>query len=637
MLQIKHLIIALLAINSLILSQSVRLSDIESITNDQLDKIKDELQSDQSNLDDTLVDDVNQSLESTVVSSPLEPEPPQINQYFGYEYFEREVNFFDNVPASRDFLLGPGDEVIVSLWGETNLRKVFTINRDGSIFYDNIGFINLANKNLREAELILFDKLSSIYSTLNTPDNSTKLSLEIGTIKSINVYFTGETASPGISLIHPFSDIFTALIHSGVELSGSLRKIQLIREGNLINTFDFYSFFVDGKDIFSSTRILDGDIIHIPTVSKRVQIEGEVVHPAYFEMLENESLSDLIKYSGSQTAQASTKILLDSIVPINKRSSDDNARINQIINLEEAANINLNDGDYIKITSIGDVARNVSVMGRVKFPKEYPANNSTLKDVLDLAGGFNDPMFRQSIRDDEILILRKDIDQYYGLEFSVSYAEADKFELIADDKIFVYENTKYDNLFSITVGGEVNKRGSYQFKEGMTIQDAINLAEGFSPMANKDAITISQNFTSIDRDGNKTTVSTQIKDIQLDFEITNNATVTVLPLENVVNIEGNVYNPGLIAYKKGKSVNEYIKLAGGYRENSLKSKVYIQRANGEIKSVVRGRLKNPRAGDTIIVPIDESPQNFDVNSFLIDILSVLTNLVAILAIADNNN
>ena len=130
---------------------------------------------------------------------------------------------------------------------------------------------------------------------------------------------------------------------------------------------------------------------------------------------------------------------------------------------------------------------------------------------------------------------------------------------------------------------------------------------------------------------------TQIKDIQLDFEITNNATVTVLPLENVVNIEGNVYNPGLIAYKKGKSVNDYIKLAGGYRENSLKNKVYIQRANGEITSVVRGRLKNPKAGDTIIVPIDESPQNFDVNDFLIDILSVLTNLVAILAIADNNN
>ena len=108
-------------------------------------------------------------------------------------------------------------------------------------------------------------------------------------------------------------------------------------------------------------------------------------------------------------------------------------------------------------------------------------------------------------------------------------------------------------------------------------------------------------------------------------------------MENVVNIEGNVYNPGLIAYKKGKSVNDYIKLAGGYRENSLKSKVYIQRANGEIKSVVGGRLKNPRAGDTIIVPLDESPQNFDVNRLLIDILSVLTNLVAILAIADNNN
>ena len=94
---------------------------------------------------------------------------------------------------------------------------------------------------------------------------------------------------------------------------------------------------------------------------------------------------------------------------------------------------------------------------------------------------------------------------------------------------------------------------------------------------------------------------------------------------------------GLIAYKQGTTVNSYIKLAGGHRENSLKNKIYIQKANGEIKSVVRGRFKSPRAGDTIVVPADENPQDFDANRFLVDILSVLTNLVAILAIVDNTS
>ena len=105
----------------------------------------------------------------------------------------------------------------------------------------------------------------------------------------------------------------------------------------------------------------------------------------------------------------------------------------------------------------------------------------------------------------------------------------------------------------------------------------------------------------------------------------------------MVNITGNVYNPGLVSYREGTSVSNYIKLAGGYRENSLKNKIYIQKANGEIKSVVRGRFKSPRAGDTIVVPADENPQDFDANRFLVDILSILTNLVAILAIVDNNS
>ena len=117
----------------------------------------------------------------------------------------------------------------------------------------------------------------------------------------------------------------------------------------------------------------------------------------------------------------------------------------------------------------------------------------------------------------------------------------------------------------------------------------------------------------------------------------NGKTIVVLPYKDMVNIEGNVYNPGLIAYQNGLSVNGYIKLAGGHQENSLKNRIYIQRANGEIDNVVRGRFKKPNAGDTIVVPVEGNPQDFDTASFVADILSVLTNLVAILAIVDNNN
>ena len=220
----KRVITALL-LSSLVFSQSIRLSDIDSITNQQLDKIKSELQN-QKTVDGD--DSDIQAVAELTEGSTTQTGDTQESEYFGYNYFERDINFFDNIPAPLDFKLGPGDEVIISLWGETNLRKTFRINKDGSIFYENVGFINLSNKTLQEAEKTIFQELSKIYSTLNSSENSTKLLLELGAVKSINVYFSGETKAPGIHLIHPFSDIFTALIQGGIKDSGSLRKVQLI-------------------------------------------------------------------------------------------------------------------------------------------------------------------------------------------------------------------------------------------------------------------------------------------------------------------------------------------------------------------------------------------------------------------------
>ena len=627
---IKHLVF-LLVLNSVFAQ-----SNLENLSNEEIDAIKEELQESQ----DLVAKNADNPLELVTINGTESEETNDLTPYFGYDYFEREVNFFDNIPATDQFKLGPGDEIILSLWGETNVRQKFTLNRDGSIFYDNIGFIKLDNKTIKEAESILSSQLATIYSTINNKENSTELLLELGKLRSINVYFSGETKTPGINFIHPFSDIFMALVYAGVKKSGSLRKIQLIREGNIIDTFDFYSFFLDGKDIFSSTRILDGDVIHIPTVSRRVEITGEVVRPAYFEILDNESVLDLIKYSGNQTAEASTKILFDTITPINERSSDDNARKNLIIDLKEAAKIDLNDGDSIQVTPIGEVERNVTVFGRVKFPNQYPASNSTLKDVLDVAGGFNDPIFRKSIRDDDILVLRKDANQYYSLEFNVSYDESDKFKLIPDDQIFVYENSQYTNRFAIEVSGEVNKRGTYQFREKMTVQDVINLADGFTELANKSAIIVSQSFSTIDGNGDEIVIENQINDVELDFQVPNGAKVNVLPLENVVEVQGGVYNPGLIQYKKGYRYPRYIELAGGYKPNSLKRKAYIRRANGNIEKVngfFISRGKRVYAGDSIIIPENLNPTDFNIQTLLTDALSVLTNLVAILAIIENTS
>ena len=294
---------------------------------------------------------------------------------------KKNINFFDNIPTPNDYKLGPGDEIILSLWGETNSREVFVINKDGAIYYQNIGFINLSNMTLSKAEDVLENQLSRIYSTMNDSKKPTKLSIELGRIKSLNVYFTGEIANPGINLVHPFSDIFAAIIQAGgISDNGSLRQIKLIRDSEEIAIIDFYSFFISGNDKFSNIKILDGDIIHIPIVKNRVRIEGEVIKPKFYELLNSDRLSNLIEYAGGLSSSASQKALIESIVPSDERTSDDYAVMSNIVDLSSSNEIILENGSDINILPIAVNNTNVSVYGRVYREGEYPAFSSGTVD-----------------------------------------------------------------------------------------------------------------------------------------------------------------------------------------------------------------------------------------------------------------
>jgi len=616
------------------LHAQVSIPDMNRIGNNELDEIRAELQS---------IDNIEDSndIESEPVNIVIADNNNTVdNRYFGYNYFQTEINFFDNIPTPSDFKLGAGDEIILSLWGEQNSREKFIINKEGFIYYKNVGFISLSNKTIEEAEVLLANELSNIYSTLKDSINSTKLMVELGKLRSLNIYFSGEISQPGIQLVHPFSDIFVALVHAGgVKREGSLRDIQIIRDGEIINRVDFYTFFSKGSNNFSSIRLIDGDIVHVPVVKSRVELRGSVTRPGFYEVLEDDNLNDIINYAAGLKADASSNVTIDTIIPIGSRSSSDNGMSSININLNDKKNIFFNNGDVIFVQQMGETLSKVEILGRVKNPGEYSATNSSLKDILDIAGGFEDPIFRKTIRDDNITVLRKDENQFYGLEFNVPYASADSFELVAEDKIFVYEDTRYDNLLSFQVRGEVNKRGNFQLIQGMTVRDAIEMAEGLTELGNENAIIVTELFSSLDEQGNEIIQRSQVSDVTLDFPISDRSTINVLPFENVVRVQGNVYNPGLIVYSGPKSVDKYINLAGGTRPNTLNNRVYVQRANGRIKkvSLLRGLGINVRPGDTIVVPLDPDPQDFDITAFITDLASTLANIAAILVIAENQN
>ena len=622
-----------------VLYAQVSMSDMKKLSNQQLDTIKAELQSaTKTTITEIAPTEVIGSSNAVLLSSTSVS--LMTGDYFGYNYLRKDISFFDNIPTPSDYRLGPGDEIIISLWGETNSREKFTINKEGLIYYENIGLINFSNKTLDEAELVLIEELSRIYSTLKDKENPTTLMLELGQLKSINVYFSGAIENPGINLIHPFSDIFSAIVQAGgLQQNGSLRTIQLIRKGEVISSIDFYSFFMNGKNNFSDIKLIDGDVIHIPSVKRRIRIEGEVNRPSSYELLPDESLLDIVAYASGFTSKASSTLIVKQIIPVEKRLSDDNAMSSVTIDFKNKESVILNNGDSINVLSISVVNSTVEIFGRVKSPGKYPATNATLKDILDIAGGFDDPIYQQTIID-PIIVLRKDINQFYSQEMNVRYEDAGQFKLEVGDNIFVYENTNYKHSFTYRVEGEVLKPGTYAMTSNkITIKEALELAGGLTVLGSEKNITIKQEFSFVDSEGDIINDSEAVKDATLDFVIGINSVIIASPFENVVRVEGNVYSPGLITFHPGIRLPEYINRAGGYKPNTMKRNVYIERANGNIEKTSRFYVigKKIYAGDRIIVPLNpDPPADFDTAAFTADILSVLANLVAILLVVDNN-
>ena len=623
-------IICVLALFSLVNGQA-SLSDINRLNDKQIEAIK-------SKLDSNTITEPVEEVDLNPVYIPTSKLQQEESDYFGYNYFKREINFFDNTPTPSNYKLGPGDEIIISLWGETNSRTNVVINKEGMIYYENIGFINLSNQTLESAELLLTEELSRIYSTLKDEANPTTLMLELGKLKSINIYFSGHIVNPGINLIHPFSDIFSAIVQAGgVNNEGSLREVQLIRSDKIIAKVDFYSFFMDGENTFSNVKLIDGDVIHIPNVKKRVSISGEVIRPSSYELLSDDSISSIITYASGFTSDASSSIILNQIIPVKERLSDDNARTNIALNFKNSLSKALNNGDSIKVLPITNVDLNVEIYGRVKSPGAYPANDSSLKYVLDIAGGFDDPVFRQTIREDEIKILRKDSNQFYAIELTTSYNEADKLQLLPNDKIFVYENINYRNSFTYRVEGEVYKPGTYPFSKKITVSDAIESAEGLTSLSSIDNVIVFQEYTELDENDEEITKSESVGNVNGDFVLGPNSVLKALPFENVVRVEGNVYNPGLIAFYKGLTMYDAIEQAGGHMPYSMKKSSYVRRANGEVDkaNLFRGRIVRINPGDTVVVPVNPNPSDFDISTFVADLSSTLANIAAILLIVDN--
>ena len=194
--------------------------------------------------------------------------------------------------------------MIIEIWGDTQLRAIHIVDQYGKINIDKIGQIYLSGVALKDVKKKLLHKFQNVYSPLKGQKGTAFLDISIGKLKSINVTFLGETMAPGIHAIHPYSTIITALMQTGgINKIGSLRNIQIIRKGKTKTNLDIYDYFLKGN-AESDIRLLDGDILFIPIRYTTNFVTGQVMRPAIYELLPNETLADIIHFAGGLKANS---------------------------------------------------------------------------------------------------------------------------------------------------------------------------------------------------------------------------------------------------------------------------------------------------------------------------------------------
>ena len=548
-------------------------------------------------------------------------------RYFGYDLFSNRdtIQMWQNLPLPKDYVLGPGDEVIISLWGEVERFNRTIIGREGTIYLSDVGQISLAGKTLAEATPYLKKRLSRIYATLKGNRPSTFLDLSLGKLKGINVQFLGYVKQPGVYTVHPFSTVIMGLIQAGgVDTTGSLRHIQVYRDGKEVTEVDLYTFLNTGQPS-GDVKLRDQDVVFVPSRLSTVAVNGSVFRSGYYELKPGETLADLVAFAGNLKPEASSEALLQRIVPIDKRGNNDEVIFTKQTQIKDLGDINALNGDSLVVPAIFPNDSYVSIFGRVKSPGEYPLTDSMhLSDLLSMAGGLQDTNWLKTIDLTRAELVRWDNETGARIKRTINIAQVFKGDpehdvlLKAFDQISIYKNPTYGFEERVKVTGEVNIPGEYPIM-GRSLDLIIAEAGGLTPTAFEPGIKIFRD-------------TVQVGWHSFQYVPVSGDSIYVPPRPGTVKIEGAVHHPGFLAFKENRKLKDYLELAGGLTSYADKRKIYIIYPNGE--AMPKERFSNPKVpeGSTIVVSENKaiSPTNYlDVVQRLASIAGSLATLILV--------
>lgn len=409
---------------------------------------------------------------------------------FGRNIFNnRNLTFApsQNLATPANYKLGPGDEVIIDIWGANQNTIRQFISPDGNINIQDIGLIYLNGMSIDEANKYLRKELNKIYSGINTENPQTEIKVTLGQIRTIQVNVMGEVAMPGTYSLSSLSSIFHALYRAGgVNNLGSLRNIRLVRNNREVGVLDIYDFILKGKTL-ADNRLQEGDVIIVPPYEMLVNIQGNVKRPMFYEMKKDETIETLIKYAGSFTGNAYKK---------NVQMTRQNGREFQIYTIDDMdySVFKLMDGDIVNISAMLERYENkLEIKGAVYRPGiyQYSGQLNTVKQLVEKAEGvMGDAFLARAVLHREREDLTKEVIQV-DLKNILNGSKPD-IALQRNDELYIPSIHDLQDIGTITVFGEVARPGDFPFAENTTLEDIIIQAGGLKESASTVRVDVSR-------------------------------------------------------------------------------------------------------------------------------------------------
>lgn len=491
---------------------------------------------------------------------------------FGSELFSnKDITFEPNVKIATplNYVLGPDDEIIVDIFGFSEDTYKLKVSAEGNVRLPSAGPVLVSGLTFEQAKLKLTNRLKEVYGKLNTGE--TGINISLGSIRSIKVIILGEVVKPGTYTLSSLATVFNALYAcGGPNENGSFRLIKVIRGNKVVSTLDVYDFLLKGE-AKGNIRLQDNDIIQIPAYKSRVEVKGEIKRWAYYECKADEKLSDVLAFAGGFKPNAYTERIKVIRNSGKQRSFADVSFAGYNTFKVQHADV------YIVGKSLDRYENRVIITGAVFRPGVFALTDGlTLKQLIEKADGLKEDAFLTRAI---IYRLKEDnTKQMLAVNLNDLFnGKANDLILKREDKIIVASKIEMKEQQTVYVNGFVQRNGSFDYAENMTVEDIIIAAGGFKEGASAKRIEIARRLYDADK-LSKSAEAAKVADFDVNedltftgkdfklmpFDIVNVYQKPGFVMQETVKIEGEVMYPGMYTIaKRDERISDMVKRTGG--------------------------------------------------------------------------